>query len=160
MADLLELAADIVIAHAPTTTMTTDELKNEIKVIYATLKSLEQGEPEEQPSDQVPLKPALTLKQAFKKDQVACMVCGKTGMTTLKRHLNVAHQMKPGQYRKQFNIPKDQPLAATDYVEKRRQMALDLGLGENLAKARAAKKKNTKTKVVKTKPKKAAKAKK
>jgi len=38
------------------------------------------------------------------------------------------------------NIPKDQPLAATEYVAKRRQMALDRGLEDKLAAARAAKK--------------------
>jgi predicted transcriptional regulator len=136
---LIELAADIVIAHASTTEMTSEELRDEIKMVYATLKGLEQGESEETSAI-----PAMTIKQAFKKDQVACMICGKTGLTTLKRHLTTAHDMKPGQYRKQFNVPKDQPLAARDYVEKRRQMALDKGLGENLAKARAAKKTKTK----------------
>ena len=35
---------------------------------------------------------------------------------------------------------KDQPLAATDYVAKRRQIALDRGLGDKLAAAREAKK--------------------
>jgi predicted transcriptional regulator len=49
--------------------------------------------------------------------------------------------LKPGQYRKQFNIPKDQPLAATEYVAKRRQIALDRGLGDKLVAAREAKKK-------------------
>ena len=38
------------------------------------------------------------------------------------------------------DIPKDQPLAATEYVAKRRQMALDRGLGDDLAAARAARK--------------------
>ena len=50
------------------------------------------------------------------------------------------HDLKPGKYRKQFNIPKDQPLAATEYVAKRRQAALDKGLGEKMAAARAARK--------------------
>ena len=68
------------------------------------------------------------------------MICGKSGLTTLKRHLKTAHAVKPGQYRKQFHIPADQPLAAKDYVEKRRQMAIDRGLAEKLAQARAAKK--------------------
>ena len=93
---------------------------------------------EEKPS--TPAAPAMTIEEAFKSDQVACMICGKTGMKTLKRHLTAAHNLKPGQYRKQFSIPKDQPLAATDYVAKRRQSALDRGLGDNLAKARAARK--------------------
>jgi len=87
----------------------------------------------------------MTLEEAFTADEVACLVCGKRGLKTLKRHLSSAHQMKPGEYRKRFNIPKDQPLAAVNYVEKRRQMALDKGLGENLAKARAARKANRAT---------------
>ena len=41
------------------------------------------------------------------------MVCGK-GMKTLKRHISTAHGLKPGQYRKQFNIPAGTPLVATD----------------------------------------------
>ena len=46
-----------------------------------------------------------------------------------------------GEYNpKRFNISKDQPLAATEYVAKRRQAALDRGLGEKLVAARAARK--------------------
>ena len=158
--DLLELTADIVIAHASVTEMTSDDLLKEIKMVYATLEGLEKGKIEisaqepkkrgrkaketvaaitaEKPA--MPPAPALTIEEAFKPDQVACMLCGKKGLTTLKRHLTTAHDLKPGQYRKQFKIPKDQPLAATEYVAKRRQMALDRGLGDNLAAAREAKK--------------------
>ena len=158
--NLIELTADIVIAHASVTEMTSDDLLKEIKMVYATLEGLEKGKIEisaqepkkrgrkaketvaaitaEKPA--MPPAPALTIEEAFKPDQVACMLCGKKGLTTLKRHLTTAHDLKPGQYRKQFNIPKDQPLAATEYVAKRRQMALDRGLGDNLAAAREAKK--------------------
>ena len=158
--DLIELTADIVIAHASETEMSSDDLLKEIKAVYATLEGLEQGKIET--ADQEPKKrgrkakesaeaiaeekpatppaPVLTLEEAFKPDQVGCMICGKKGLTTLKRHLTAAHNLKPGQYRKQFKIPKDQPLAATDYVAKRRQAALDRGLGEKLAAAREAKK--------------------
>jgi predicted transcriptional regulator len=158
--DLLELTADIVIAHASVTEMTSDDLLKEIKMVYATLEGLGKGkieisaqEPkkrgrkaqgtaeaiaEEKPV--IPPAPALTIEEAFKPGQVACMICGKKGLTTLKRHLTTAHNLKPGQYRKQFNVPKDQPLAATEYVAKRRQMALDRGLGDKLAAAREAKK--------------------
>jgi predicted transcriptional regulator len=60
-------------------------------------------------------------------------------MKTLARHLGTAQGMKPSEYRKQFGIPRAQPLAAKAYSESRRQMAVDRGLGENLAKARAKK---------------------
>lgn len=144
--NLLELTADIVIAHASMNEMSSDELLMDIKMVYATLKGLELGDTATLPA--TAQAPVLTFKEAFKPDQVACMICGKKGMKTLKRHLALAHDLKPGQYRKQFNIPKDQPLAALEYVKKRRQMALDKGLGKNLVKARkaAAKKRTNKGK--------------
>jgi len=156
--DLIELTADIVISHVSITEISPDDLLTEIKSVYATLVGLENGEAEiaiQEPQKQnrkamgaeaaipaIPQAPAMTLEEAFKPDQVACMICGKKGLITLKRHLTTAHSMKPGQYRKQFNVPKDQPLSATDYIAMRRQSALDRGLGENLAKARAARKAN------------------
>lgn len=136
MANLLDLTAEIVAAHASNTQMTTDELYNEIEKVHATLKALEIGNSAiapEQPKQ-------LTIKQAFKKDEVICMICGKGGFKTLKRHLTIAHDLKAGQYRKQFGIPSTQKLAAKSYSESRRQTAIDKGLGEGLAKYRADKK--------------------
>ena len=66
-----------------------------------------------------------------------CMVCGKGGFKTLKKHLTLAHELKPGQYRKQFNIPSSLSLTAKSYSESRKQMAIDKGLADGLAKARA-----------------------
>ena len=136
MATILEMAAEIVAAHASTTNMTKDELVSELSEVYNALNSLEKGElvaaalEEEQG-------PAISRKKAFGKDKIFCMICGK-GMKTLTRHLKTAHDLKPGQYRKQFGIPSSQSLAAKNYSESRRQMAIDRGLPEKLAKARAA----------------------
>ena len=158
-ADLRELTADIVIAHVNMNEMSSDDLLKELKAVYATLAELEKGDIEisipelkkrgrvEAATPIIPLAPALTLEEAFKPDQVACMICGKKGMKTLKRHLNNAHDLKPGKYRKQFNVPKEQPLAATDYIAKRRQASLDKGLGAKMAAARAAKKANQERKI-------------
>ena len=136
MTTILEMAAEIVAAHASTTNMTKEELVLELTDVYNTLNSLEKGEvvsvaaPEEQG-------PAVTRKKAFGKDKIFCMICGK-GMKTLSRHLKTSHDMSASEYRKQFDIPRSQSLASKSYSEKRRQMAIDRGLGENLAKARAA----------------------
>lgn len=165
--NLLDLTADIVIAHASVTEMSSDDLLKEIHLVYATLDAIATGgktvmmeTSDKQPKRQVqktkgsakpveeraeekhpaPPAQAMTIEEAFKPDQVACMICGKKGMVTLKRHLASAHDLKPGQYRKQFNIPKEQPLAAVEYVEKRRRIALDRGLGDKLVAAREAKK--------------------
>ncbi|MCP3177341.1 MAG: MucR family transcriptional regulator [Desulfuromonadales bacterium] len=139
MATLLEMAAEIVAAHASTTPMSRDELVAELSEIHNALSALEKGEAVAAEAEAVEA-PAVSRKKAFGKDKVTCMICGKE-MKTLARHLRTAHDMKPSEYRKQFDIPRTQPLAARAYSESRRQMAVDRGLGENLAKARAAKSK-------------------
>jgi predicted transcriptional regulator len=134
MATLIEMVAEIVSAHATTNKMSSDDLLAELQKVHLTLKALESGQSAEGMVTEK--KPVLTIKQAFKKDEVFCLVCGKGGFKTLTRHLNQAHGLKPGQYRKQFNIPTSQSLAAKNYSEARRQAALDRGLADNLAKAR------------------------
>lgn len=145
MATLLEMAAEIVAAHASTTPMSKEELISEITELHRALASLERGEHLESEIAEEPdtTGPVISRKKAFGKDKIVCMLCGKA-MKTLARHLKTAHDMKPAEYRKQFDIPRTQPLAARAYSESRRQMAVDRGLGENLAKARAAKAKTKK----------------
>jgi len=164
--NLIDLTADIVCAHLSATGMSSEDLLQEIQEVYATLEALEQGvNPVEskksvgkgqgaadRPAEQVeenPAGPVLSIEEAFKPDQIACMICGKTGMKTLKRHLGNAHSMKPGQYKKMFNIPKELSLSAPEYVAQRRQAALDKGLGEKLVAARAKRKAAAKKKAKK-----------
>ena len=132
---LLELTAEIVTSHATGSPMSSDDLIQEINRVFATLKRLE-TEGTVTGTDEVPV-PTMSLKKAFKNDQVACMICGKTGFKTLTRHLGKAHDLKPGQYRKQFNIPSSQPLTAKNYSEARRLAANENNLAANLVKARA-----------------------
>lgn len=143
MATLLEMAKEIVAAHAQTTVLTTDELIQDLHRVYAALQQLESGtssvEASVIPVEEAALAgPNLTIKQAFRTNEVFCMICGKGGMKTLARHLNQAHQLKPSQYRKQFNIPKTQSLMSKSYALKRKEIAAGMDLGANLTKARAA----------------------
>ncbi|BCS54319.1 MucR family transcriptional regulator [Geobacter sp. SVR] len=136
-ATLVELTASIVSAHAAGNELSSDDLILEINKVYTTLKKLEtEGVVEE--AGAAPAVPAITLKKAFQNDQVTCMICGKSGFKTLTRHLKQAHDLKPGQYRKQFNIPASQSLTAKNYSEARRQAANENNLAANLEKARAA----------------------
>lgn len=137
MTSILEMTAEIVSAHASTSNMTKEELVGELNDVYAALSALEKGEIETNSSETEEDGPAVSRKKAFGKDKIYCMICGK-GMKTLARHLKTAHEMTASEYRKQFDIPRSQSLAAKKYSETRRQMAIDRGLGEKLAKARAA----------------------
>lgn len=137
MATLSEMTVQVLSARLAKKEMSLEEIQKEMVAISTMIKAIDEGNlqesavevPKEEP------KPQLTLKQAFKKDEVICMICNK-GFKTLKRHLSMAHNLKPGQYRKQFGIPATQSLAAKSYVESRRQMAIDRNLGDGLAKAR------------------------
>ena len=137
MATLSELTVQVLTARLIKRDMSLDELQNEMITISNMIKALDDGTLKEPVVDApADTKPQLTIKQAFKKDEVICMICNK-GLKTLKRHLSMAHGLKPGEYRKQFGIPAKQSLAAKSYSESRRQMAIDKGLGDGLAKARA-----------------------
>jgi predicted transcriptional regulator len=151
MPTLIELTAAIVSAHVSNQQMSSDEMLQELQKVHKSLKALEAGSPIDTESSTVTEAPKLTFKQAFKKDEVICMVCGKGGFKTLKRHLTMAHDLKPGQYRKQFNIPSTLSLSAKSYSESRRQTAIDNNLGEGLAKFRADKKKSAAVPIVKAK---------
>ena len=151
MPTLLELTASIVSAHVSNKQMTSDEMLQVLQKVYSSLQALETGSPVAIGTIPPTETPKLSIKQAFKKDEVICMVCGKGGFKTLKRHLTIAHDLKPGQYRKQFNIPSSQSLSAKSYSESRRQTAIDKGLGEGLVKFRADKKKAAAVPIVKVK---------
>ncbi len=139
MATLLEMAKDIVMAHASTTSLSKDELLSELREVYNSLSALEKGEaPVTGQTAVEETVPAISKRKAFGKSKITCMLCGAV-MKTLARHLRTAHQISPKQYRDQFDIPRTQPLAAKDYSESRRQMAIEKDLGAGLAKARAAK---------------------
>ena len=140
MATLLEMSNNIVSAHAQKTPMTTEELLAELHKVYGALQALEAGLPI-QPTETLleePAVPTLTLKQAFKTNEVICMICGKGGFKALTRHLSQTHQIKPSQYRKQFGIPKSQKLMSKAYTAQRKEIAAGMDLGANLEKGRAA----------------------
>ncbi|HEY5674356.1 MAG TPA: MucR family transcriptional regulator [Malonomonas sp.] len=136
MATIMEMAAEIIAAHASTTPMSKDELITELKEVHSALSALEKGDivASEEVAEETP---AISRKKAFGKDKIICMICGK-GFKTLSRHLKTSHEMTASEYRKQFDIPRSQSLASKNYSESRRQMAVDRGLADNLAKARAA----------------------
>jgi predicted transcriptional regulator len=143
MSRLTELTAQIITARVSTKDMSTDELHKEMQMVYGFLKGIESGNaPESIPVSQEPeeVKPQkLNFKKIFKDDEVICLICNK-GFKTLKRHLQMAHQLTDKEYRTQFNIPASQSLVAKNYSEERKKAALDRGQGDIMAKGRAAKK--------------------
>lgn len=90
------------------------------------------------------VKPQMQVKDAFKDDEIICLICGKGGMKTLARHLNFIHNLKPGQYRKLFGLKSNWLLTSRNYAESRRAFVQEKQSPEFIAKARAVRMANLK----------------
>jgi predicted transcriptional regulator len=87
--------------------------------------------------------PAVSVKKSITREFLVCLDCGGHSRT-LKRHLSTAHALTPQEYRLRWALPKDYPMSAPAYSEKRAEMAKAIGLGQ---KGRSAKTTATKAKV-------------
>lgn len=132
---LIELTAEIVSAHASVNEMNREDLLDEIQAVFQKLSSLVGVEGEMPAAAALEVKPAIPVHAAFGAEKVFCMECGK-GFTTLKKHLAIAHNLSPKEYRKKFGVPAKTPLVARKYSEAKKKIAQKLGLAEKLAEGR------------------------
>ena len=73
-------------------------------------------------------KPAVSIRSSVKPDYIVCLEDGKK-LKMMRRHLMTAYGMTPDDYRAKWNLPKDYPMVAPNYAEKRRALAKEIGLG-------------------------------
>ena len=136
--ELLKMTAQIVTSHASINELTSQELINEIKIVYNTLAVLggEKGASAEfevfteATKDTAGVKPAVPVEESVQDDYIVCLECGKR-FRTLKAHLRRAHAMTPAVYGERFGLDlKKYSLVSRNYSEQRRQLAKEKGLGE------------------------------
>jgi len=132
---LITLTSDIVAAHVSNNSVAVDEVPTLISNIYNALSGLGGAEPEEEKPE-----PAVPIRSSVKKDYIVCLEDGKK-MKMLKRHLKTAYDMTPEEYRARWNLPADYPMVAPAYAEKRRELAVKIGLGRKPGQKRGRKKK-------------------
>jgi predicted transcriptional regulator len=121
MPSLVELATQLVTAQASTVAMTTDYIVSSLNRIHTTLEELERSQEKlaEAPPEVKP-----TLKDAFKENEIVCLLCGKA-YASLGTHLTVKHHLTSDEYREQFGIPPYQPLVAAAIYESRRKVFIE-----------------------------------
>ncbi|TCM14003.1 MucR family transcriptional regulator [Novosphingobium sp. PhB165] len=120
---ILALAADIVTAHATNNTLPAEQLPRLIEAVYGSLAPLGKApEPVEART------PAVSIRASVKPDGITCLECG-VKLQTMKRHLDNEHQLAPEEYKRRWSLPAEYPLIAPAYAERRKQIALSLGLG-------------------------------
>ena len=118
--------------------LSSQELVNEIKVVYNTLAvlsgekgvSAELEAVTEAAKEKAGPKPAVPIEESIQDDYIVCLECGKR-FRTLKAHLRRAHAITPADYCERFGLdPKKYSLVSRNYSEQRRQLAKEKGLGE------------------------------
>ena len=122
----LELAAQIVSAHVSNNMVEVHTLPSLIQEVYKTLSSL-QGGVSEIVALEKPV-PAVHPKKSVFADYIVCLEDGKK-LKMLKRHLQSSYNMTPDQYRERWGLPRDYPMVAPSYAERRSDLAKEIGLG-------------------------------
>jgi predicted transcriptional regulator len=111
------------------------------KAISDASHQLQSGAAEENSTEPAPAAPArkpvpaTLVRKSITHEFLVCLDCGARSKT-LKRHLSTAHGLTPQAYRERWALPKDYPMSAPAYSEKRADMARAIGLGQ---KGRGAK---------------------
>jgi len=122
--NLLTLTADIVAAHVSHNSVSMADLPTLIGNVYAALAGL--GTPAAAPVEE--LKPAVSIRASVKSDLIVGLEAGKK-LKTLRRPLMPQYGMPPADSRAKWGLPKDYPMVAPDYAERRRELAKSIGLG-------------------------------
>ncbi len=123
-ADLLRLSAQIVSAHVVKNAVAPDALPALIRGVYAALAGVEQPAVIEPEMPQ----PAVPIKRSVFPDHIVCLEDGAK-MKMLKRYLKVRFNLTPEQYRERWGLPRDYPMVAPNYAERRSALAKEFGLG-------------------------------
>ena len=133
---LAQLTAVIVSAYVSNNQIAPSELAGLITTVAGQLSKV--GAEPDQPAEEKP-EPAVSVRRSIRPDHLVCLVCGKT-QKMLKRHLAVQHELKPMEYRERFGLKPNYPMAAPNYVQQRREVALATGLGRPKKPARRRRK--------------------
>lgn len=122
---IVELTTEIVAAYVSNHQIEVSDLSSVINVVATVLAS-----PETEPGVSVLEKPqpAVSIRRSVRPDHLVCLICGKK-QKLIKRHLAVEHDLKPNQYRESFGLKPDYPMAAPNYAQQRRELAVKIGLG-------------------------------
>lgn len=121
---LLTLTADIVAAHVSNNSVAIADLPTLIERVHTSLSGLGA----EAPAPAEELKPAVSVRSSIKPDYIVCLEDGKK-LKMLRRHLMTHYGLTPDDYRAKWGLPKDYPMVAPDYAERRRVLAKAIGLG-------------------------------
>jgi len=121
---LLELASQIVSGFVSHNPVPSPKLSDLIQNVYGALKEIATIENIRATTQ----KPAVAAEKSITNDYLICLEDGKK-LKMLKRHLRSKYGLTPDMYRAKWDLPKDYPMVAPGYADKRSKLAREIGLG-------------------------------
>jgi predicted transcriptional regulator len=112
--------------------LSSEAIADSINRIFQTLQDLHQREQGGLPSVSQP-------EASIQRNHVVCLECGKAFTLLSHRHLAL-HGLTPKEYKRKHGLRMTQPLSAQSLSAKRRKLARDLGMEQQLAAWRDARK--------------------
>jgi len=126
-----ELTTDIVAAYVRRNQIGSDQLASLISTVHQALSGL--GKPAAETETE--RTPAVPIRRSVHPDYVVCLECGWRSRM-LRRHLTTGHGLSVDQYRARWKLPREHPITAPSYSERRSSLAKQLGLGRGRRRSR------------------------
>jgi len=126
--DFVALTSGIVAAYVTNNPVSAGGLPTLIQQVHQSLTVLVTGTDKEPPP---PLQiPAVPIKRSYTDEAITCLECGLE-FKMLRRHLGADHGLTPDQYLAKWNLPREYPLVAPTYSQRRSELAKASGLGRS-----------------------------
>jgi predicted transcriptional regulator len=123
--DLIGCASAIVAAYLSRNPIALSDLPAMIKSVHGALLGASGASTADSSTAQ---KPAVPVKKSVMPDYLVCLEDGRK-CKTLKRYLRGRFNLTPDEYRAKWGLPRDYPMVAPNYAERRSQLAKQNGLG-------------------------------
>jgi predicted transcriptional regulator len=132
---LVEMSAEIVAAQASNTPMSPEDLVKDVRKVFETLQKLQTIVDGSEFEQGMPTDPQASIQR----NQVICLECRRSFKLLSNRHLAL-HGLTPREYKRKHGIRMTQALSAYTLSARRRKLARELGMGQNLSVWRAERK--------------------
>jgi len=126
-----ELTTEIVAAYVRRNQVASNQLATLISTVHQAFSGL--GKPVAEVSAE--RTPAVAIRRSVHRDYVVCVECGWRGQM-LRRHIATGHGLSIDQYRARWNLPREHPMVAPGYSERRSGLAKQIGLGRGRTASR------------------------
>ena len=149
---LVEMAAEIIQSQCSSVGMTEEEISSSLHNTFKTLQGLQLAEMQAGSAGTIEMGKAvkagiaLNPEKSLLKNKVVCLECGQDFKMLSPKHLK-SHGLTSREYRVKYGFSLRQPLCAKSLSERRKKAGKERGLPDNLRKAIAKRKKQTRKKV-------------